>query len=43
MSKEEIYIYCKGDFEKFKIFLADTDWSVIVNKININESWDNIV
>ena len=43
--EELIYIYCKGNFEKRRKILAYTEWSVVENETDINESWakfDNI-
>ena len=37
VSEELIYIYRKGNFEKLRKVLSDTDWSIVENEIDINE------
>ena len=36
-SKELIFMYCKGNFEKLRKLLADTDWSIAENKTDVNK------
>ena len=38
VSEELIFIYHKGNFEKLRKSLADNDWRVVDDKVDINES-----
>lgn len=38
-SIEEIYLYKKGNFEKLRKILADTDWNFLSNETDIDRSW----
>ena len=41
VNEEPIFMYRKGNFEKLRKILADTDWSIVENEIDVNKSWEN--
>ncbi len=43
ISEEIVYVYSKGDYEKLKLILLETDWSQISLVTNINECWTKFV
>ena len=40
VSEELIFMYRKGNFEKLRKLLADTDRSIVENETEVNKSWE---
>ena len=38
-SEEIVYVYSKGDYDKLRLILSETDWNEISSCSNIDESW----
>ena len=38
-SEEMIYMYSRGDYDKLRLLLSETDWSQISRCSDVNESW----
>ena len=38
-SEEMVYVYSRGDYDKLRMILSETDWSQISHCSDVNESW----
>jgi hypothetical protein len=41
-SKRKIWLYDRGDYDKFKQYLSDVDWDSLISSNNVNDLTTNI-
>ena len=41
-SKPKIWLYDRGDYDKFKQYLSDVDWDSLISSNNVNDLTTNI-
>ena len=42
ISKRKIWLYDRGDYDKFKQYLSDVDWDSLISSNNVNDLTTNI-